>query len=199
MKYIAFVRQKFGKADFPVFRIEDMKLALAPLKIKNDYLYLLVHNLLRKKEITKITKGIYTFHNEAAVVGFAFAPFYYGLENALSLRGISGQGMNFIVMTTRNVRRGVRTFQNRNYRIQYMDSKMFFGYDLLEYGAFWIPVSDLEKTVIDMIYFEGSIRDELWPEILKTLDMQKLKNHLKRYDAKFARMILEQISENKSL
>ncbi len=185
MKYIGYVRSRFSKVDFPVFMLEDLRLALKSKSIKDDYLRLMVHELCKRGEATRITRGVYTFHDDSAVVGFAFRPFYYGLENALSLHGLSEQGTNFIVMTPRNVRGGVRSFKGRNYRIRRIRPERLFGYQLMRHNGFWIPVSDVEKTVIDMLYFNDMIRDELLPAIAKGVDRNRFASYLQRYDPAF--------------
>ena len=190
MKYLAFVRERFSKKDFPTFTAQDLKMSLKHTGIGVNYIYLMVHNLLRRKEIIRITRAVYTFHKDEAVVGFAFYPFYYGFENALNIRGISEQGTNLIVVTPRNVRQGVRTFAGRNYRIKRIGGGMFFGYETMEYDGFTVPVSDVEKTVIDMLYFHDHIREELWPEIARRMDMKKFRDYLKRYDGRFAERAL---------
>ena len=189
MKYIEFVRHTFNSPDFPVFSIRDLRIGLSEKGISSQYLYTLVHELLRKKEITRITRGIYTFHDDAFVAGFAFEPFYYGLECALAMRGISLQGVNPIVITTRKVRAGVRTFKGRNYRINRISGKLFFGYELFKYGKFWMPVSDLEKTVIDLVYFGYGIRDELLDGINKNIDRKRLDEYLNKYDKAFGKRV----------
>ena len=193
MRYIEAVRQRFDTSGFPVFSIEDVRLLLKGKRISNDYLYLLLHNLVHNHEIKRITKGVYTFHSDAVVVGFAFAPFYYGLENALAIRNLSEQGTNYTIMTSRNVRTGVRNFEGRNYRIQKIKKEHMFGYELVKYGNFWIPVSDVEKTVIDMLYFNDYIREELWQAVLKILNTSRLRKYLKVYDQGFRKKVLEAI------
>jgi len=195
MKYIDYVRRNLSGDSFPVFTISDLRIALKDKKISDGYLYLLVHNLLEKGEMKKITKGTYTFNDNAAVVGFAFQPFYYGLENALSIRGISGQGTNFVVLTARNVRAGMRTFEGRNYRVKHIDKKFLFGYELVKYSGFWLPVSDSEKTVIDMVYFKIPIRHELIDEIKKSIDVVKLKRYLKQYTPEFGLKVTRELQK----
>jgi len=56
-----------------------------------------------------------------------------------------------------------------------------------------VPVSDLEKTLIDMVYFKIGIRNELKPSILKALDRKKLKNYLKHYDKRINTMMYEEL------
>ncbi|MCL4389197.1 MAG: hypothetical protein M1528_00235 [Candidatus Marsarchaeota archaeon] len=200
MKYIESVRRIFGSDDFPVFTIRDLRIALSDRKVSKDYLYLLLHKLASSGEITRITRGIYTFHNDDVfVAGFAFEPFYYGLECALSIRGLSTQGANPIVITTRNVRAGVRTFRGRNYVIRKIKRDYFFGYEPLKYGRFWVPASGPEKTVIDLVYFGYGIRDDLLDGINKSIDMKKLNAYLKRYGAKFRGKVLSELKTKEKL
>ncbi len=199
MKYINYVRNTFGANNFPVFTVTDLKVALGAMGISKDYLRLLIHNLLHKGEIKRITKGVYTAHDDATVVGFAYGSFYYGLENALSIRGFSDQSTNFVVLTPRNVRQGIRNFDGRNYLVKRLDSSFFFGYDLIRYGNFWVPVSDLEKTVIDMVYFDDFISPESWEIIKPKLDVKKLTLYLKKYDSKFRKKVLEEVRNHNAL
>jgi predicted transcriptional regulator of viral defense system len=193
MKYIKDVEKEFRKPSYPVFKSQD----LASFKVGRKYRKRMTHLLLSSGRIERITRGIYTFHNDVSVVGFAFPPFYYGFENALTLRGVSLQGTNPMVVTPRNVRQGVRVFKGRNYIVRRIPPKLFFGYNMLKRGNFWMPVSDLEKTVIDMMYFDDYIRGELWPGILEKLDMKRLKEHLKRYKKEFREKMLKTIREER--
>jgi predicted transcriptional regulator of viral defense system len=203
MKYIAYVRERFSKEDFPVFSILDVKSALKERKVSEQYIRLMLHNLKNNGEIKTVTRGIYTFHDDISVVGFAFQPFYYGLECALSIRGISEQGANIVVMTARNMRTGSRTFGGRNYRIQRLNKEMMLGFDLIKYGNFWVPVSDPEKTIIDMLYFKDHISEELWKGLAGGIDIGKLKRYLKNYKSGFGRdvlaLVLKRIKNNEGL
>ena len=38
---------------------------------------------------------------------------------------------------------------------------MFFGYTLLQYEQFYVPFSDIEKTLIDLVYFGIKVPDEV--------------------------------------
>ncbi len=190
MKYARYIKEHFSKPDFPVFRISDIKIQFQNAHISEGYIYLMLHNLVKRGEAIRITRSIYTLHKDSVVVGFAFAPFYYGLENALSIRGISNQGTNFIVVTPRNVRTGIRTFKGRNYRVQRIQKQHMFGYETIKYGEFWIQVSDVEKSLIDILYFQKGIRDELLNEIIPKINRNKLKNYLKRYGKSFSKRVM---------
>ena len=197
MKYAKMFESTFKRVDYPVFTFRDAKLALERKGITGSYLRLMLHKHYASGRIKRITKGVYTFHDDAIVVGFAFQPFYYGLESALSILGVSTQASNNIVMTTRNVRAGIRSFQGRNYRIIRIESRLLFGFSTIKAGDFWAPVSDLEKTVIDMLYFKVPIREELYPEISKKLNRKKFEEYLKRFDKSFSASAKKKIMQIK--
>ena len=52
------------------------------------YYKTVINNLIRSGKLHRITRGHYTFHEEAQFAGFAFMPFYYGLQDGLSLRNL---------------------------------------------------------------------------------------------------------------
>ncbi|MGD0729148.1 MAG: hypothetical protein ABR981_03680 [Candidatus Micrarchaeaceae archaeon] len=195
MKYISYLRQRFNKYDFPVFRVSDVKIEFSDKKISSSYIHLMLYNLNKKGEIRRVTKSAYTFHNDVSVVGFAFEPFYYGFESALSIMGFSDQGTNLTVVTPRNVRAGIRAFEGRNYRIKRIKKEHFFGYKSIKYGNFWIPVSDLEKTLIDMISLNDHIKDEVKASILKNINRKILNKYLENYDIKLKGKVIEWIKK----
>jgi len=180
-KYTKEVREHFETA--PAFTITDLRVFLGKKSIGNEYLHLLVHNLLARGELKRISRGVYTFRGDAQVVGFGFSPFYYGLQEALSLRNLWEQETNPVVITPRNVRSGLRNFQGANYVVRRINRRMFFGFDTIRYGDFWIPVSDIEKTLIDLVYFRQPLSAETIAEIKPRLDRKKLEGYLKRCPA----------------
>lgn len=178
MKYIELIRKKLSKT--PIFTIRDVKLILKKKGANEKYSNLLIHNLLKKGEIYRITRGIYTFKNEIEVVGFAFSPFYYGLQEALSLRNLWEQETNPVVITKRKVRKGIRTIMDRNIIVRTINKKMFFGFEMIKYYDFWIPVSDVEKILIDFIYFREPLDKETLKEMKKRIRKKVMENYLKR-------------------
>jgi len=178
MKYVKDVRERFRGA--PAFTISDLKISLGRKGISAGYLRLLVHNLLAKGELKRVSRGVYTFRSDVQVVGFGFRPFYYGLQDALSLRNLWEQETNPVVITPRRVRSGVKSFQGANYVVKRIRRGMFFGFEMVKYDDFWIPVSDVEKTLIDFAYFRQPLGAEAIAEIRQRLDKQKLKEYLKR-------------------
>ncbi|HII53588.1 TPA: hypothetical protein HA316_02025, partial [Candidatus Micrarchaeota archaeon] len=178
MKYLCELRRRFRNS--PAFTITDLKVLLKDSGISTGYLSQLVHNLLARGEIKRISKGVYTYRDDMEVAGFAFRPFYYGLQEALSLRNLWEQETNPVVITPRKVRPGVRAFAGGNFVVKRIARGMFFGFEMLRYQDFWIPVSDVEKTLIDFIYFKEPLGAETMTEIKNQLDRKKLADYLKR-------------------
>ncbi len=191
MKYIEYVREHFNDPGFPVFRFSDLRTALKSRKISDTYLKRLINYMTANGEIKRITKGAYTLHDEITVVGFAFQPFYYGLENALTIRKLWEQGTNPIVVTPKLVRVGVRKFGGSNYVVQRICRRLFFGYELVKYYDFWIPVSDAEKTLLDFIYFKHYLRGDVLEELKHKIKMEKVAAYLENYPKKFEKELLK--------
>ena len=184
------VRENFSKEEFPVFGVNEIKSWLVANQGHPAYAHIILHNLESSGEIYRITRGFYTFHEDAHVVGFAFKPFYYGLEDALYMHNIIEQGSNPVVVTTRKVRNGLRNFAGRNYVIHRIENRHFFGFELVGQGKTWLPVSDLEKTFIDLVYFRHYAHDEAMVKLLKTVDRKKVRKYLDNYDKRFANKVM---------
>lgn len=162
----------------PAFSLQEARRFLDSRDASAGYYKLVIQNLIKSDRIKKIASGYYTFHDEVQYVGFAFFPFYYGLEDALSLREIWNQQTNPVVITPRKVRNGVRQFDGRNYVVRRIDRKMFFGYDFVRYEEVFIPVSNVEKTFIDFIYFHETLPVETLQTLIRAVDPNTLQDYL---------------------
>jgi predicted transcriptional regulator of viral defense system len=150
--------------------------------------------MIHNGELKRITKGVYTMNDDITVIGFAFRPFYYGLENALTIRKLWEQGVNPVVVTPRNVRPGARKFGGSNYRVFHINNRMFFGYNLIRYYDFWIPVSDYEKTLIDFVYFKHHLRKDVLIAIKGRLNNKRLRSYLKLCSPALRKRVLEMLN-----
>lgn len=195
MKYVDYIRSHFNDPKSPVFTIQELKAVLGLKGISSAYLKRLINYLIKRGEIVRIGKGVYTFHDEITVVGFAFRPFYYGLENALTIRRLWEQGTNPIIITPNNVRRGIRKFGRGNYGVLHIRRDLFFGYDFIQSGGLWVPVSDYEKTLIDFIYFNHYLRKDTLKALRLKIDKEKLVSYLKHYNKKIKRKTLQELKK----
>jgi predicted transcriptional regulator of viral defense system len=167
----------------PFFRARDVIAAFGK-KASRGYVSLILSNLVKKGELNRIGRGVYTFLNDSSASGFAFSPFYYGLQDALSIRGIWEQETNPVIITPRKVRQGTRQAMGTNVTVRRISPKMFFGYDIIKYHGMAVPVSDLEKTIIDFVCFKEPIHPEVILEMKKRLRKDVLENYLKRVNWK---------------
>ncbi len=176
MKYIKEFVGHFGKRDF--FSIRDCRVFLKQKKISKAYFSYLIHYLLKKSVIKRIARGYYTFQDDPIVAGFAFSPFYYGLQEALSMHGLWEQETNPVIITTKKARTGLRQVLQGNVLVRRIGKKMFFGFNMMNHCGKWVPVSDIEKTFIDIVYFNEKIPAEAMLEIKKVLRRKVLDEYL---------------------
>lgn len=188
IKYIHEIREFFKKS--PVVGINSLKKFITK-KRNVDYVYLIVSNLIKKKEIKRITRGYYTTHEDPSLIVFCFKPSYLGLQDALSIRNLWEQETNPVVITVKKVRQGIRKLFGNNVWLRRIDKKYFFGFDYIKQGDFYYPVSDIEKTFIDMIYFRQVIDKDLLKNFKKRMDIKKLKKYAKRYPKRISYRILK--------
>ena len=190
VKYILDIRKFFKES--PVVDINSLK-KFIPKKDKR-YVYLLISNLLRKKEINRITKGYYTIYDDASLIVFCFKPSYLGLQNAMSFHNLWEQETNPVVITANNIRRGLRKVFGRNALLKRIPGKYMFGFEYYKYPLenreIYLPYSDTEKTFIDMIYFKQPLDEKTLENFREKINRKKLKEYLKRYPLKIREMVL---------
>ncbi len=156
---------------------------------KNNYAKLLLHNLLKKGKIISLAKGFYTAKNDVSLAVFCFKPSYLGLQSALSYHKLWEQETIPVIITSNRVRSGIRKVAGKNIYIRRTNKKYLFGFDYYK-ESFYLPYSDIEKTLIDMIVFKQSIPEETLTEIIKNLDIKKLNRYLKCYPENYKKRVL---------
>lgn len=191
MKYKKQLYDNFKKSR--VFSLRDVRILFNDKGISKNYSKVLMSNLLKDKKIYKITNGKYTFQEDIMCVGFAFSPFYYGLQEALSLHNLHEQETNAIIITTNKIKPGIREIMNTNVYLRRIDKKYFFGYDFIKYYDIEIPVSDIEKTLIDLVYYKENISKDVIFEIKKKIDLTKLTTYLQKYPKNIQEKVLNLI------
>jgi len=177
----------------PSFTIADARKLLP--KASAGYVSLMLHNLQKTGKIHRISRGVYSYSDDATVAGFGYRPFYLGLQDAMSIHGIWEQETNPVVITPRKVRYGIRKYSGGNYTIHRISRKMFFGYTTMKYSGFFVPVSTIEKTFIDMVHFRQNIPTDALMEFLKRINRKELKLLLGKCPKSLARKILLELKK----
>ncbi|MFA5381741.1 MAG: hypothetical protein WC356_01135 [Candidatus Micrarchaeia archaeon] len=161
----------FKSKKYPVFTFKDIK----QLKIPKNYAKQLMYNKIKRGEVKRIKKGYYTFHEDPMIVVFAYEPAYLGLESALSIHKVWDQKTVPVIITQKNVRQGIRKFNNTNYVVKRIAPSLFTDYTTINYYGFWLPVSTLEKTYEDIKYFNEKIDPKTMRKLKKLIKKNKLK------------------------
>lgn len=193
-KYIKTVLNFFEKT--PVVTSKDIKLILNKEGIKKSYPYLFIHKLVKSGRIKKITKGFYTIHDDPIFAVFCFKPAYIGLQDSLSFHNLWEQESNVVIITGKKVRNGIRNILGSNVVLKRIKTKYIFGYDLIEYDKFFIPVSDIEKTLIDFVYFKEHLDKDILKEIKKRAYIEKIKKYLRFYPKRIRKIVLKLLERN---
>ena len=178
-KYSDEIKALFEKS--PVVDADSITRIVRSGKNVRQYHKQLIRNLVLGEKIKRLAKGCYTAHEDTSLAVFCFKPAYLGLQDALSIHNLWEQETIPVIITAGKARNGVRSISGANVLIRRIDKKYFFGYEYLQQGDFYFPVSDVEKTFIDMVYYNENISNELATNIKKRIDRKKLKSYLKRY------------------
>jgi len=190
IRYIQDIRSFFKKNI--IVNLSSLKKFIP--KKRKDYIYLLINNMLKKGEIKRITKGYYSLEEDPSLAVFCFKPSYLGLQNALSIHGLWEQETNPIIITTKKIRQGIRKVSENNIVLHRISPKYFFGIEYLKEGNIYFPVSDKEKTFIDLIYFNQNIDKETLKEFKKRINNKRIKIYLKKYSKNISFRVLDKIS-----
>lgn len=193
MEYSDEFKRYFSKVR--IFSFKDASRFLKKMGASDAYVKLFMHNQVRKRGLHRIGKGKYTYKDDETVIGFAFNPFYYGLEHALTIHGLWTQMTNPVIVTAAKAVPGVREAMGRKVIVRRISEKMFFGSEQIDYNGSFIPVSDVEKTLIDFIYFRISLNNEDMANLVKATDRQKLRRYSGRCSTRVQKAVARVLRE----
>ncbi len=175
VKHTDNVRRVLGGT--PVFSAGDV----ARLVGDKRYAHVLLHNLVKQGELYRIMKGWYSWEDDPTLAVFCFRPAYIGLQAALSEHNLWEQETNPVIVTTRRVRTGERSVFGQPVIVHTIDPQYFFGFSLLDRDGYMLPVSNPEKTLIDLVYFNETPGTDIMEQIKERIDEETLSLYLERY------------------
>ena len=152
-------------------------------KLGRAYAKIFIHNLKKKGEIINLRKGWYSFKSSPYLFTVTLGKAYVGLGTAAFLHGAWNQIPNVTVLSPNasyRTRGGLRVIGGAKVMVRKISSKMYFGYERKFFDEIqeWIRVSDAEKTLIDLIYYDYPLRNEIIPELKKIVNKKKLRKYL---------------------
>lgn len=186
-KYLSRVMSLFKES--PVVGFSSIERIVRNKKNVKQYTKQLIRNLIKQEKIKKLTKGFYTSHDEISLIVFCFKPSYLGLQNAMSFHNLWEQETVPVVVTTRNIRQGIRRVFGFNALMRRISKKYIFGFEYCKDGDFYFPYSDIEKTFIDMVYFRQPLDKENISSFKEKIEKRKLAEYLKRYPERFRKKV----------
>jgi len=162
-------------------------------RVPNSYYKQLIKNLLDKKKIFRVTKGKYSRFYDPSLFVFAVSPSYLGLQDAMAVHDIWPQETTPIIITGKRIRAGLRKILDSNVMVRRIDRKYLFGIEFLDFKEYYLPYSDVEKTYIDMIYFDETMDKEVSKQFKAKIKRGKLKRYLTRYPKRFQERCLKKL------
>lgn len=176
--------------EFKVFSLNDIR------KIEPSFYGRRLNEWQKKGYIKKVIRGFYIFSeleiNEPTLFVIAnrvYEPSYISLEMALSFYGLIPEGVYSITSVgtkkTSDFRTGIANFSYKKIK-----PSLFFGYTLIEDGSHIYKMAELEKAILDYLYYNPRIktRDDFSgvrlnkQELKKRLDFGKLRFYLDQFD-----------------
>jgi predicted transcriptional regulator of viral defense system len=171
-------RDYFSKVQ--LFTYKDAERFLRSMGASEAYVKLFVHNQVKRHGLRRVGRGRYTFTDNDAVIGFAFSPFYYGMEYALTIHGLWAQMTNPVVITSTTAVPGQREVMGSRILLRRISKRMFFGVEQARYNSLFVPVSDPEKTLIDFVYYRVNLNDDDLRSLVGACDRKRLERYARR-------------------
>lgn len=173
----------------PVVSFDSVEKIVAGRKNKKQYAKILIKNLIAKGKMKKLAKGWYTAKDDILLSVFCFQPAYFGLQDALSFHGLTEQETIPVIVTTQRVKQGIRKIMGSNVLVRRIKKDYFFGFESHGQSGMYLPYSDIEKTLIDLIYFKENLSPETFKGIMKKVNLKKMENYLKKYPKKLQKIM----------
>jgi predicted transcriptional regulator of viral defense system len=144
--------------DFSVFSLNDIR------QIDKSFYHPRLSEWQHKGYIKKIIRGYYIFSdlktNEQVLFEIAnriYSPSYISLEMALSYYSLIPESVYRITsISTRKTK--VFNTQIGDFSYRSVKTKLYFGYDLIEYGNKIFKIALLEKAILDYFYLNSKIQ-----------------------------------------
>lgn len=186
---------------WPTFRIEDAFLFLRKRhRLSKKTLQVTLSRMAKSARLYRVSKGVFSFTKSAEVAGFAYAPFYYGGLSALMIRDLIDDQVRMEVMTTRAVRRNSSTaFGEIEILLHHLSREHYFGFDEVVYGNYAVPVSNPEKTLIDLFHYKIRLPLQEYGRLLRAVDAKKLDRYLRAYGSRTSTAVLSFFKRYKPL
>ncbi len=180
------ITKMFGS--WPVFTTDDaFNFLSGSRKVSRKTVQVTLSRMVAGGKLYHLSKGKFSFSKSAEIAGFSYSPFYYGGAAALMIRDLIDDQVKMEVMTTKVVRkRNAKILGGTAIIMHHLPRDYYFGFNDVKYLGRTIPVSDPEKTFIDLLYFRIRLSGQDYYPLINAMDGRRLASYLKRYKKRFA-------------
>src|SRR4030042_1467274 len=144
-------------------KIVSSETAIKLLGIKRMHAYILLNNMQKKGALDKVKANLYVripghivhdrgrYAEDPILVAKHLAePYFFSYHTALQLHGLAQQAARQYYLSTTKVT-GRVNYHGSEIRAVVVKKARFFGYEKEAYGKEEVVVSDLEKTILDVL------------------------------------------------
>jgi len=181
-------------------RIVDAELAMRLLNISKMHAYNLLKKMCKKGALDKVKSNLYVrvpahlVHDKGKyaedpilVAKHLVEPYFFSYNTALILHGLAQQfTRDYFISTTKHISK-VRYHENLICSV-ILTKKRFFGFEKKEYAKEEVMVSDLERTIVDVIdrpEYAGGYEEVLRCLLdVEKINWDKLLAYIKKMDEK---------------
>ena len=165
------IRGKLEEQEKAIFSLNEIaRIIRKPKNIAAVYL----NRMCRKKLLFRIEKNKFSKTRDIFVIASQLIyPSYLGLTTSLYLQNELSQIINKIYVFTSRQKKKINVSDTEINFIK-VNPKLMFGYKKIKKEDSFVIVSDLEKTIIDIILFQNYSRAGNLLELIKKSDIVKL-------------------------
>lgn len=145
--------------DFPVFSIKDIE------KVDLSFHKQRLSEWQKKGYVKKLRQGFYIFSdleiNEKTLFTLAnriYEPSYISHEMALSIYGLIPEAVYGVTSVTSQNTKNIKTPVG-DFIYRHIQPELMFGYELREHNGHHYRLAEIEKAVLDYLYFNSKISD----------------------------------------
>lgn len=171
-------KKQLQKLNLEIFSLNEARKILS---VNKNTLYTTLSRWTKKEYIHRIRKGWYSTYQieNKFLIQATYPNTYIGLNSAIEYHGQTTQRYNTLDIITKEAK---TTQQVLTYTIAFHTSKHHFGYEKETIGTQEIFISNIEKTMIDLILFSHKIPLQKATTFIKKvkekIDKERLKNYL---------------------
>lgn len=174
------LQQELKNLGLDSFTVNDVaKITGQDKEIINVFL----HRQVERGILNRIKKGHYSFDNlNKFQLASTYKNSYLGLHSALEFYGTTTQRFLSIDLI------GEKQLQSTKNTLHHkVKEELFFGYEKVELDGIWFFVSNLEKTLIDCVYFSNKVYLSEIREFIRQkkeeLDIDRTRDYLNKINS----------------